>query len=160
MQHGVGACVFCDGHTFEGEWEDGRWVQSSADPSKTIVDFLDPNEAIQCGEQAQFHIRAKDENGNDRLCGGDNFAVYVDYDTDRPFEPSAVSQADLEWCEVQDNGDGTYGVTLTARKGTHCNVFVTIAGLELVADSPYQAKIKPAKLEPFNSKLEGSGLSR
>lgn len=160
VQHGIGSCVFSDGHTFEGEWEDGRWVQSSADPERSIVDFFDPSEAIECGERAQFCIRAKDEAGNDRLCGGDSFAVYIDYDTDRPFDPSVVSQVDLEWCEVQDHGDGTYGVTVTARKATQCNVFVTIAGVELVAESPYRATVKAAKFEPASSMLEGSGFSR
>ena len=77
MREGHGVCVFADGTKYRGEWAGDKWIQSSADPEHTSV--TGPGLALAvAGSEASFAIRARDEDGNDRLCGGDAFAVSLE----------------------------------------------------------------------------------
>jgi len=144
LREGHGVCVFADGTKYRGEWAGDKWIQSSADPEHTSV--TGPGLALAvAGSEASFAIRARDEDGNDRLCGGDAFAVSLE----GPEEFTA---------NVTDNEDGTYEVAYEPTKAGMYRLFVTIGDDELVAESPYQVEVVPGKPCPRRTVVAGSGL--
>ncbi len=75
-RHGYGICKFSDGSKFQGQWEDDGWVQSGADPMKCYVAGAGVTRGV-AGKKAGFKILARDEDGNQRLSGGDEFSVQL-----------------------------------------------------------------------------------
>ena len=74
QRHGYGSCKFSDGSKFQGQWEDDGWVQSGAEPTKCYVAGAGVTRGV-AGKKVCFKILAKDEDGNQRLCGGDEFSI-------------------------------------------------------------------------------------
>jgi hypothetical protein len=75
-RHGYGICKFSDGSKFQGQWEDDGWVQSGADPTKCYVAGAGVTRGT-VGKKVGFKLLARDEDGNQRLCGGDEFSVQL-----------------------------------------------------------------------------------
>ena len=76
QRHGVGFCRFADGSKFNGRWEDDGWVQSGADPDLCEIEGTGVTRGV-AGKKATFKILARDEDGNQRLSGGDEFQVLL-----------------------------------------------------------------------------------
>jgi hypothetical protein len=76
--------------------------------------------------------QARDEDGNRRLTGGDEFQAHLR-------GPASLVAS------VKDNGDGTYLVTYSARvAGVYRLDITTSGGEEHVADSPYPLRVRRA----------------
>ncbi|GAB4815949.1 hypothetical protein N2152v2_002995 [Parachlorella kessleri] len=146
-RHGYGVCKFADGTKFRGEWDDDCWVQSAAEPSKCRVAGPGITRAV-AGQQAEFLIQARDEAGNRRLSGGDEFQVLLT-------APSASLAA-----TVTDKGDGTYSVAYTATVAGVYQLSITVGAEEHVADSPYPLRVLPGKPCPRKCEVVGEGRSR
>jgi len=73
-RHGYGICKFSDGSKFQGRWEDDGWDQSGAEPAKCYVAGAGVTRGV-AGKRVGFKILARDEDGNQRLCGGDEFSI-------------------------------------------------------------------------------------
>eukprot|EP00887_Chlorella_sp_A99_P000144 scaffold16.g144.t1 len=134
-RHGQGSCKFADGTRFRGEWEDDAWVQSAADPARCRVAGPGVTRAV-AGQAGELVIEARDEQGNKRLSGGDEFKVHLR-------GPASLVAT------VADEGDGSYAVTYTA----------TIAGVyELhITNSPYPLRMLPGRPTPRKCAVRGEG---
>ncbi|KAK9861171.1 hypothetical protein WJX84_008535 [Apatococcus fuscideae] len=93
-RHGRGTCKFADGIKFRGEWEEDGWVQTVADPAFCKAAGTGLHRST-VGETASFQIEARNEEGNIRLAGGDEFVVELE-------GPEQVHG------QVMDNDNGTY----------------------------------------------------
>lgn len=106
QRHGVGFCRFADGSKFNGGWEDDGWVQSGADPALCEVEGTGVTRGV-AGKKAMFKILAKDEDGNQRLSGGDEFQVLLVQhpEVDLSMGTTQQSEKGKETGNSSDNGD-------------------------------------------------------
>ncbi|KAL6771679.1 hypothetical protein ACKKBG_A27385 [Auxenochlorella protothecoides x Auxenochlorella symbiontica] len=145
-RHGRGVCKFADGTRFKGEWEADAWVQSAAAPSRCRVAGAGVTHAT-AGVEASFVIQARDEDGNRRLEGGDDFSAAL-------YSPHAVVTG-----SVRDLGDGSYAVAYVATVAGVYELHVT-AGQEHVAASPYPLRVDSGPPCPRRSAATGEGRGR
>ncbi|KAK9842203.1 hypothetical protein WJX81_000327 [Elliptochloris bilobata] len=142
-RHGQGTCRFADGTVFRGEWEADAWVQSLAEPKLCRAKGLGLSRAL-AGSPGTFEIKARDEQGNKRLCGGDTFAVRLE-------GPRAVTGS------VEDREDGTYAARYCTTFAGSYQLHVTNDAGEPVAESPYPLRVLPGRPEPRRCTLCGAG---
>lgn len=98
------------------------------------------------GRPAEFLIQARDEDGNRRLSGGEDFGALLR-------GPANVAAS------VVDKGDGTYALTYTATVAGVYQLEVTLGGEEQVADSPYPLRVLPAAPCARRCAVAGEGRS-
>uniref|UniRef100_A0A383V7D2 MORN repeat-containing protein n=1 Tax=Tetradesmus obliquus TaxID=3088 RepID=A0A383V7D2_TETOB len=103
QRNGQGLMVFPDGVVFRGLWEGDAWLQSAAEPGLCRLKGPGLSRAI-AGQAAEFVLKARDEQDNPRLSGGDTFQVLllparpatqaaVPLATQQPALPSNVSSS-------------------------------------------------------------------
>ena len=142
-RHGQGICKFADGTKFRGTWEEDAWVQTGADPNRTRIAGAGTVRA-EVGKLSKFVIQARDELGNKRLSGGDEFKVQLVLhgQCGNP-EIDGDSMITITG-NVKDNEDGTYEVTYQPRvSGVYELSVLTETTHEHVADSPYPVRVLP-----------------
>ena len=145
-RHGYGVCEYADSSKFRGEWEEGCWLQSTADPTFTRVHGSGLSRGI-VGEPATFRIEARDELKNKRMNGGDDF--YVRFEND--------ATGEVAFATVSDADDGTYAVKFITTAAGNYTCSVLIGADEHVADSPYPVRILPGRPSPRRCGISGEG---
>lgn len=145
-RHGQGICKFSDGTKFRGEWEEDCWVQSTAEPSKCKVVGPGVTRAT-AGMPSKFIIQARDENGNKRLTGGDEFRVVLVHD----------NTSTLTTATVKDECDGTHSVEYVLTVAGVYELHITLPGDEDVADSPYPVRVVAGRPSVKHSSVVGAG---
>lgn len=96
-RHGYGICKFSDGSKFQGQWEDDGWVQSGAEPTKCYVAGAGVTRGV-AGKKVGFKILARDEDGNQRLCGGDEFSIQLILVQEEEEEEECVVEESVNLC--------------------------------------------------------------
>ena len=148
-RHGYGVCEYADGSKFRGEWEEGCWLQSTADPTFTRVHGSGLSRGI-VGEPTTFCIEARDELKNKRMNGGDDFYVR--------FENDATGK--VAFATVSDADDGTYTVKFITTAAGNYTCSVLIGADEHVADSPYPVRILPVDHPLAGVESQGKDIAR
>lgn len=171
-RHGHGSCIFADGTRFKGRWEDDGWVQSAASPTKSKVGGAGVTRAV-AGRRSSFMILAKDEDGNRRLSGGDEFQVHLVLR--QPPTPAVTSIVQAACSSpvptsngrptvvgtVKDNDDGSYSVEYLATvAGVYDLMITTGSAAEPVADSPYPLRVVPGGGSLRKCIVQGEGRSQ
>ncbi|MEW5308053.1 MAG: hypothetical protein WDW38_000041 [Sanguina aurantia] len=167
-RHGQGAAVFADGVRFRGQWDRDAWVQSAADPRTTVLGGPGLVRAV-AGGTATFMIQARDEEGNRRLSGGEEWLVSVHtaasatptasrtslHDTTQALALRASPPAAIG--SVEDLGDGSYRASYSLTTAGIHYLSITNDQQEHVGDSPYTIRVAagPPCLKKFV--VEGSG---
>ena len=158
-RHGLGFCKFSDGTKFRGTWEDDGWVQSGADPVRTRIGGAGTIRG-EAGKRARFIIQARDEDGNKRLNGGDEFQVQLILHGDCANPDIAENDIVSLVGEVVDNDDGTYEVTYLPKIAGIYELNVTSDSTKHhVADSPYPVRILSSKPDITKLIVQGTGRS-
>lgn len=103
-------------------------VTAGTDPSKSLVYGPGLSDAFDT-KPAEFHIKARDRDGNDMNRGGDPFEVVVT-------GPSGEVPSN-----IKDNGDGTYDVVYEPIDHGDHKIEVKLRG-KPVANSPYKVAVK------------------
>lgn len=175
-RHGHGSCLFADGTRFKGKWEDDGWVQTAASPAKSKVGGAGVTRSV-AGRRSTFMILAKDEEGNRRLNGGDEFQVHlVLRQTFKSSVDSSSTIVKVEECSpvsptlnvrptvvgtVKDNDDGSYSVEYVATVAGVYDLMVTTGSVaEPVADSPYPLRVVPGEGSLRKCIVQGEGRSQ
>lgn len=164
-REGRGTCRFADGVVFRGAWEDDCWVQSQADAVRSSL--RGPGvERARAGTAARFVIEARDEEGNRRLDGGDEFKVLLERKGENAREggaggsDAARSEGTLLTGTVTDRDDGTYEVSYIATVAGVYSLVVTDADGEPVGGTPLPVRVYPAEPFPRRCAVRGPGRSR
>ncbi|MEW5303896.1 MAG: hypothetical protein WDW36_006546 [Sanguina aurantia] len=168
QRHGQGAAVFADGVRFRGRWDRDAWVQSAADPRTTVLGGPGLVRAV-AGGTATFMIQARDEEGNRRLSGGEEWLVSVH--TEAPATPAASQTSSPATTQalaphasppaatgsVEDLGDGTYRASYRLTTAGIHYLSITNDQQEHIGDSPYTVRVAagPPCLKKFI--VEGGG---
>ena len=106
QRHGLGVCRFADGSKFKGRWEEDGWVQSGADPAQCYVAGAGVTRG-SAGKRAVFKILAKDEDGNQRLSGGDEFQVLLQLFPENGIEEEEEEDNSTIIGFINNGGDST-----------------------------------------------------
>ena len=107
-RQGYGRALFRDGSTFAGRWEEDCWIQTAADPRRSLVQL---SQKTIAREVSQFKILARDSSGHPRITGGDYFIVKISPVVDIALGISSEDPDDQQGViegSVEDFGDGSY----------------------------------------------------
>lgn len=137
------------GTAFHGYFEDGKWVQSKADPSLSSVEG---EMTVTAGETLTLSIVARDTVGRRRLSFGDHFRAWAE----NPTTGDTISQASVN--EHPDGGTGLYTATLTITRAGECCLCVTDAEGNHVAESPYWCLVLPGQPKARLSEVRSDAL--
>jgi hypothetical protein len=128
--HGFGTMCFAHGGRkvfFRGEFDSGKWIQSSAEP--TLCRVHGKLQAI-AGRSTRLRLEARDELGNIRLSGGERFEIAV--------------SGNGSTAHVEDGDNGWHMLDLRFKEAGWQTLTVKLDG-EHVGDSPYPIAVSPAE---------------
>ncbi|CAG9460417.1 unnamed protein product [Pedinophyceae sp. YPF-701] len=157
VPNGVGQLRLGDGTS--GTWLEGKWVQSSADGWKSGIEGLP--DAVDAGERVHFSIVARDDQGNQRLSGGDKYRVVVQLG-----EGEDVDSA--QSFDAEDDANGRYSLDFVCQKAGRHDVHVFLVANdaedgaevhEALAGSPFMLSVQPSAPDPSSCRvsLRGDG---